>query len=159
MAYNQILLKGDDLDVEYLVAGGTLRPGMIAYKHTDGTLNAHATSGASIRPYIVLEPRLDGRGAPATFATTTSDYSSGDQVRCKFAKPGEEYALWLYTSEVGVIGIAGIVESAGGTSAGTVRIVDADATWTSVAIHSIIGEMQETKTPSAAPELVRVRIW
>ena len=83
MAYNTILLKGENPNIEELVAHATITPGMLIEEQSDGEVKAHATPSGNAARTFALESELEGNGID-------DNYAAGDQVRVFHAQPGDQ---------------------------------------------------------------------
>jgi len=87
MAYNTILLKGENPNIEELVANAAITPGMLVEEMSTGKVRAHATASGGAARTFALENELEGEGI-------SDAYAANDRVRVWHALPGDQvYAL------------------------------------------------------------------
>jgi hypothetical protein len=127
MAYFTILLGGNP-EIEEIVAGGTITPGMQLALNSSGAVIAAATAGANAMKWFALEDSAQGNGIDDT-------YTVGQRVRVAKCHGGEKiYAL--LANGVGAVHIGDWIESGG---SGYVREVVADASVGAVATSALLG--------------------
>lgn len=84
MAYNTIMLKGENPNIEELVANAAITPGMILELYTT-KVRKHASPDGTVKPIIVaLEDELQGGGID-------DDYDANSVVRVWHPKPGDQF--------------------------------------------------------------------
>lgn len=87
MSYSTILIKGENPNIEELVANAAITPGMLVEEMTTGKVRAHATQNGNAVPMFALENELEGEGITDAWAAT-------DPVRVWHPKRGDQvYAL------------------------------------------------------------------
>lgn len=97
MAYNTILLKGENPNIEELEANAAITPGMLVEEMTTGKARAHATRNGNAARMFALESELEGKGI-------TDNYAAGEQVRCFHGQPGDQVNALLADGESVAIG-------------------------------------------------------
>lgn len=97
--YSTVKLKGKlDRTFDTAYAGGVLKPGYVCKLHTDNTIIVHATaSGPAADMVIATEDDLQGK-------TVDQAYAALDEVPYQIPIAGDEYAMWLTTSQTVAIG-------------------------------------------------------
>lgn len=147
MAYKKITIIGDPTHKEY-TAAAVITPGMLCELASTGKAQAHSTAGGTAQRMFALEDELQGKGI-------TDDYAADTQAQFGIFKPGDEVLAILYDGEVAAIG--SFLESQGD---GTMRVVDADASWGEVAVQSVVLialEAKDMSSSSAADPSARIR--
>lgn len=123
---NTIILKGDPVQEE-LKAAAAFTPGMLLeLTSTARTAQKHATAGGSAYALFALEDENQGK-------EISDAYSTGNEALCGWFKPGDKVNALLANGETAVIG--SLLESNGD---GYFRVVDADTSWGTIAVHSVI---------------------
>lgn len=87
MAYNTIMLKGENPNIEEMVANAAITPGMLIEEMNTGKVRAHADENGNAVSMWALENEMEGE-------EITDAYAADDRVRCWHAKRGDQiYAL------------------------------------------------------------------
>ena len=97
MAYNTILLKGENANFEEIVANAAISPGMLVEEMNTGLLRAHATRNGNAAAMFAMENELAGEGI-------TDDYAAGEEVKVWHPKKGDQVYALLADGENVVIG-------------------------------------------------------
>ena len=87
MANNSIKLKNYSDHIEEYVAAGTITPGMLVERDSDGEVQAHSTAAGNALPMFALEDSLQGNDID-------TDYSADDPVQVWVPLRGDQvYAI------------------------------------------------------------------
>jgi hypothetical protein len=87
MAYSTILLKGENPNIEEIVANAAISPGMLIEEMSTGLVRAHATRNGNAARFFALENELEDDDID-------DNYAAGEIVRGFHALPGDQvYAL------------------------------------------------------------------
>ena len=98
MAYNTILLKGENPNIEELEANAAITPGDLVEVMSTGKVRVHAgDEGYAMAIMIALESELEGKGI-------TDAYAAGEQVRCWHPQRGDRGYCRLADGENAAIG-------------------------------------------------------
>lgn len=97
MAYNTILLKGENSIIEEMEANAAITPGMLVEEMTTGKVRKHATANGNAVPRFALENELEGEGI-------ADDWAADEQVRVWRPRPGDQVYALLADGETAVIG-------------------------------------------------------
>ena len=97
MAYNTILLKGENPNIEEIEANAAITPGMLVEEMTTGLLRAHATRNGNAAAMFALENELEGE-------EIGDNYAAGERVRVWHPQKGDQVYALLADGESVVIG-------------------------------------------------------
>lgn len=151
MAYHTIKLKKQQGDViEEKIAAGVITPGNILELDSNGKVQRHSTSGATVAPLMVaLEDELQGK-------TIDDNYAADDPVQVWYPKSGDIfYGLLDATSED--VSIPDGLESNGDGTLKKWTPLDSEASGHE---RSLVGRAEEavTEVGSAASTDARIRV-
>jgi len=128
---SSIVVQGEP-KIKEALAVAAITPGMLCeYTPSAATIRKHATGGGCAYAMFALEDENRGKGV-------TDDYSSANIVRVGVFTPGDEVVGLLAAGETAVVG--SYFESNGD---GYLRVVDTDASWGAVSVHSVIAQSRE----------------
>ena len=97
MAYSTILLKGENPNIEEIVANAAIAPGMLVEEMATGLVRAHATRNGNAAAVFALESELEGKGI-------SDSYAAGEVVRLWHPTKGDQVYALLADGESVVIG-------------------------------------------------------
>jgi hypothetical protein len=97
MAYNTILLKGENANFEEITANAAITPGMLVEEMTTGLLRAHATRNGNAAAMFAMESEYEGKGID-------ENYAAGEEVRVWHPKKGDQVNALLADGESVAIG-------------------------------------------------------
>lgn len=149
MAYKTISLIGPVRQREFKAAAAITPGHLVEVNATAGKCAVHSTAGGTAIAMFALEDEAQGN----TIATA---YVVDNEVRCGVFGPGDEVYALLYNGENASVG--SFLESQGD---GTLRVVDADASFGAIAVGSIVGvalEAVDMSGSSGADPSGRIRI-
>jgi len=130
MAYKKVVVAGNPKYKE-AKANAAITPGHLVERMSTGNVRVHATGGGSCQKMFAIED--SGRGK-----TIDDAYEAAQQAQLAICQPGDEIYALLYNGEHAYK--HSLLESQGD---GTLRVVDADASWGAIALNSIVGEALE----------------
>ena len=131
-----IILKGDPIMKE-LEAGGTITPGHMVERESDGTIEVHDTAGTAALACFAKENDIAGDDL-------THDYLINEKVLFFVGRSGDEVLAILADGENAVIG--SFLESNGD---GQLRVVEVDSSAATIIIGSIVAQSIVTLDLSA----------
>lgn len=130
-----IVLKGDPLYKE-AEANGTITPGHLIIRSAADLVIAHNSAGATCAKLFAVENDIAGDGI-------TDNYAAGEVVRFVAPRQGDEIFAILADGENASVG--SFLESNGN---GELRVVDVDASFTAIAVGSVVGQCLEAVNAS-----------
>jgi hypothetical protein len=107
MALNVIKLFGDGVR-DTPKAGGTITPGDILEKNSDGDVIRHAVAGGIAVPMVALENTPFNKGID-------DDYADDDQVQIIYPEKGGKYLLWVVAGGAAIVQGDYLESAAGGS--------------------------------------------
>lgn len=95
--FNRIAIKTYNLRRGEALAAAALKPGHLLMRTSADKVQKHNTADVFVAPYVALENLMAGKGV-------SDDYAADDTVEYAEAQRGEQYWMWLTTSQTIAIG-------------------------------------------------------
>lgn len=146
MAYKTVAVIADGAIQKEAVGSGTITPGMLIEKLSDGTVRPHGSAGCDAQRMFAVENDLEGD-------EIGDDYSDGERILYKVFQRGNEVYALLATSQT--VSIGDWLESDGN---GYLRKHSSDSAGVVEYPEGLVGVAQESVVTTSSVARILVEI-